>query len=60
MNALDLILLAPKRYGDKRGFFGETYNKRVYVEYGIVDEFVQDNHSISRSRNFRVYIFKRH
>lgn len=40
-------LLRPKQHGDARGFFSETYNKRVQAELGIVDEFVQDNHSLS-------------
>ena len=41
------ILLAPGVRGDPRGFFLETYRKNVYAEAGIVDEFVQDNHSRS-------------
>jgi dTDP-4-dehydrorhamnose 3,5-epimerase len=43
-----LILLAPKVHGDKRGFFLETYRRDTYAELGIADEFVQDNHSLSR------------
>lgn len=48
MNVSGLLLLVPTRHGDTRGFFAETYSRRVYKEYGILDEFVQDNHSISR------------
>ena len=48
MNDSGLLLLAPTRHGDSRGFFAETYSRRVYKEYGILDDFVQDNHSISR------------
>lgn len=33
---------------DQRGFFLEAYSRRRYVEAGITDEFVQDNHSRSR------------
>ena len=40
-------LLKPKRFGDHRGFFAETYNRRVYTELGVDVEFVQDNHSLS-------------
>lgn len=40
-------LILPKRYGDQRGFFAETYSRRKYFEYGIDCEFVQDNHSLS-------------
>ena len=35
-------------HGDPRGFFVETYRRRVFAELGIADEFVQDNHSRSR------------
>ena len=48
MNLSGLLLLVPTRHGDNRGFFAETYSRRVYKEYGILDDFVQDNHSISR------------
>jgi len=40
-------LLKPKRFGDNRGFFAETYNRRVYTDLGVDAEFVQDNHSLS-------------
>jgi dTDP-4-dehydrorhamnose 3,5-epimerase len=33
---------------DERGFFIESYHRRRYVEHGLGDEFVQDNHSRSR------------
>ena len=42
------ILLAPTVHGDHRGFFLETYRRDAYAELGIADEFVQDNHSLSR------------
>jgi dTDP-4-dehydrorhamnose 3,5-epimerase len=41
-------LLAPVVHGDERGFFLETYRRNVFAELGIVDDFVQDNHSRSR------------
>ncbi len=44
----DVILLEPKRFGDDRGFFSETFNSQVYDEIGIKEAFVQDNHSLSR------------
>lgn len=40
-------LLKPRRFGDHRGFFAETYSRRVYAEAGVDDAFVQDNHSLS-------------
>ena len=45
----ELILISPTRFGDHRGFFCETYSHRRYTEMGIDAEFVQDNHSVSRS-----------
>lgn len=44
----DVFVIEPKVFGDERGFFFESYNKRVMSDMGIPDEFVQDNHSRSR------------
>lgn len=44
----EVLLLEPRVFGDDRGFFLESYNKRVFRELtGITAEFVQDNHSRS-------------
>jgi dTDP-4-dehydrorhamnose 3,5-epimerase len=43
----DVKILVPKRFGDGRGFFSETYSKRSFTEAGLHYEFVQDNHSLS-------------
>jgi dTDP-4-dehydrorhamnose 3,5-epimerase len=42
------ILLAPDVFGDERGFFCETYRRSTFMEVGIQEEMVQDNHSRSR------------
>lgn len=42
--------LIPRRHGDARGWFTETYSKRRLAEAGIDEEFVQDNHSFSAAR----------
>jgi dTDP-4-dehydrorhamnose 3,5-epimerase len=42
-----VLILEPKVFGDERGFFFESYNKKALEKAGIVDEFVQDNHSRS-------------
>ncbi|WP_425093900.1 dTDP-4-dehydrorhamnose 3,5-epimerase [Tropicimonas sp. S265A] len=42
-----VILLTPARFGDERGFFSESYSKRVLADHGITLDFVQDNHSLS-------------
>lgn len=43
----DLFIIEPRVFGDDRGFFYESYNKRDFSSLGISDEFVQDNHSKS-------------
>lgn len=40
-------ILVPQRHGDARGYFSETYNRRVLAEAGIDVDFVQDNESLS-------------
>jgi dTDP-4-dehydrorhamnose 3,5-epimerase len=42
-----LALIEPDVHGDERGFFVETFRAEVWHELGVVDEFVQDNHSRS-------------
>lgn len=44
----DVLLLEPKAFGDARGFFFESYNRRSFAAAtGLDVEFVQDNHSRS-------------
>lgn len=43
-------LLKPKKFGDHRGFFSETYNKKALAAAGINLDFVQDNHSLSAQK----------
>lgn len=47
------LLLEPRVFGDDRGFFLESYNQRTFAELGIVDTFVQDNHSFSEKNVVR-------
>lgn len=42
------FVLTPKRFGDDRGFFSETYNQQAFDEVAPGTMFVQDNHSLSR------------
>ena len=39
--------LTPRRFGDARGFFSETWSARRMAEVGLDVRFVQDNHSRS-------------
>lgn len=41
------ILVQPTIHRDARGFFTESYRRQVFAEYGIPEEYVQDNHSRS-------------
>jgi dTDP-4-dehydrorhamnose 3,5-epimerase len=43
-------LLAPKKYGDARGFFSETYSQKAMKDLGLDLKFVQDNHSFSAAK----------
>jgi dTDP-4-dehydrorhamnose 3,5-epimerase len=44
----EVLILEPKVFGDARGFFFESYNRRAFREAtGLDPEFVQDNHSRS-------------
>ena len=42
-----VLLLEPRRFGDERGFFSESWNRKTFLDHGIDMDFVQDNHSLS-------------
>ena len=42
-----VLILEPKVFGDARGFFYESFNKKTLAPANITAEFVQDNHSRS-------------
>ncbi|KMW59350.1 dTDP-4-dehydrorhamnose 3,5-epimerase [Candidatus Rhodobacter oscarellae] len=42
-----VLILTPKRFGDARGFFSESWNARRMADVGLDYAFVQDNHSMS-------------
>ena len=44
----DVKLITPRRIGDARGFFSETFSRRHFAEAGLIADFTQDNHSLSR------------
>lgn len=43
----DLMIIQPKVFNDSRGFFLESYNQNSFFANGIMNDFVQDNHSKS-------------
>lgn len=49
-----VLLLEPKVFGDARGFFFESYNRKTFAQAtGLDVEFVQDNHSRSSKNVLR-------
>lgn len=44
----DVLIVEPRVFGDDRGFFFESWNRRTLKDAGLDVEFVQDNHSRSR------------
>lgn len=42
-----IVIIEPDVFGDNRGFFMESWNKKKMEEAGLYYEFVQDNHSKS-------------
>lgn len=49
----DVVLVEPTVYGDERGFFMETWNDKVFGDWGLSLTFVQDNHSRSEQGTLR-------
>lgn len=43
-----LVLIAPRVFGDERGFFLESYREDALAGLGVNERWVQDNHSRSR------------
>lgn len=46
----EVKLIFPPIFRDLRGFFSETYSQQSLAAAGVVDAFVQDNHSLSRAK----------
>lgn len=47
----DVKLITPKKFGDARGFFSETWNEKTLRDAGIDAHFVQDNHAFSAAKD---------
>jgi dTDP-4-dehydrorhamnose 3,5-epimerase len=43
----EVLLITPKRHGDARGWFSETWSRRTLAEAGIAADFVQDNQAFN-------------
>ena len=47
----DVVIVTPRRFGDARGYFMETYKRRTFFKAtGVDPEFVQDNFSLSAQK----------
>lgn len=46
----DVKVLTPGKFGDARGFFSETWNKKVLADLGLEADFVQDNHAFTAAK----------
>lgn len=49
-DVLDVYILEPKKFGDHRGYFMESWSKKTMEEAGIFYDFVQDNQSFSAKK----------
>ena len=43
----DVLLITPKRHGDARGWFAETWSRRAMADAGIEADFLQDNQAFN-------------
>ena len=43
----EVLLITPKRHGDARGWFSETWSRRALAEAGVDHDFVQDNQAFN-------------
>jgi dTDP-4-dehydrorhamnose 3,5-epimerase len=46
----DVLLIRPKKLGDERGFFSETFKASALKDAGVDLHWMQDNHSLSTRR----------
>ncbi|MBT3027065.1 MAG: dTDP-4-dehydrorhamnose 3,5-epimerase [Candidatus Thiodiazotropha sp. (ex Ctena orbiculata)] len=44
----DVLLVKPRRFGDQRGWFMESWQAERYQQLGLPDRFVQDNQAYSQ------------
>ncbi len=54
-----VFVIEPKKYGDNRGYFMETYKKRDFDEAGLTYVFIQDNQSKSKKGVLRGLHFQK-
>ena len=45
-----VVEIIPKKFGDARGFFAETYQRQRFADAGIAQDWMQDNQSFSAEK----------
>jgi len=56
----EVVRIKPRSFGDKRGFFAETYKRSEFCANGIPNMFVQDNYSYSERGVLRGLHYQKH
>jgi dTDP-4-dehydrorhamnose 3,5-epimerase len=56
----EVKIIEPKRFGDSRGWFMETFNADAFRDAGLPDSFAQDNHSYSTANVVRGLHYQLH
>lgn len=46
----EVLLITPKRHGDARGWFAETWSDRLMAQAGLADAFIQDNQAFNLTK----------
>lgn len=54
-----LLIIEPRVFEDERGYFFESYNRKVFQEAGLLVDFVQDNQSMSQKGVLRGLHFQK-
>ena len=54
-----VVVIEPKKYGDERGYFAETYRETDFAAAGLDYRFVQDNQSRSKKGVLRGLHFQK-
>lgn len=45
-----VLEIIPKKFGDARGFFSETYSRQRFIDAGVPQDWMQDNQSYSAEK----------
>jgi len=54
----DLVIFEPKIFNDNRGYFFESYNKKLLAKFSFIANFIQDNEAMSYRGVLRGFHFQ--